>query len=86
MLLWASCLGLALCVLTTMAAPFNLRKDPEKTMKQLKEQLQKINDIPGIDNEEYLRYWKEAVKNDPSMEQSAIIFGFYYFLKFGKIL
>lgn len=53
-------------VLASLAAPFGLNKDHEKAMEELKQQLRKLKDLPGVDQEEYLRYWKEAVKDDPS--------------------
>ncbi len=60
---------LLLCtaVLTSIGAPFNMAKDHGKAIEELKEQLKKLKDLPGLNEEEYLRYWKEAVKNDPSM-------------------
>ncbi len=58
---------LLLCVCCAMAAPLNMEKDTKKSMEYLKEQLNKLKNLPGFDNEEYLRYWKEAVNNDPSM-------------------
>ena len=60
-------LVLCLTVLASLAAPaFNAPKDHLKAMEELKEHLKKLKDLPGVDKDEYLRYWKEAVKDDPS--------------------
>ncbi len=60
-------LFLCAAVLTALGAPFNINKDNGKMMEEVKEKLKMLKEMPGLDEEEYLRYWKEAVKNDPSM-------------------
>ena len=51
-------LGLSLCVLTGLGLPVN------KNAPQTKEKHQ-VNNIPGLDLQEYMRYWEETAKNDP---------------------
>lgn len=64
---WLLCLCLA--ILASQAAPFNAPKDHVKAMEELKEHLKKLKDLPGVDNDEYMRYWKEAVKSDPRFDK-----------------
>ena len=59
-------LVLCMAIVSVLGAPFDIGKDHRKAMEEIKEQLKKLNDIPGLDKDEYLRYWKEAVKDDPS--------------------
>ncbi len=59
-------LMVCVAIVSTLGAPFDIGKDHRKAMEDIKEQLKKLKDIPGLDKDEYLRYWKEAVKDDPS--------------------
>lgn len=56
---------LCLVVVSSYSAPLDAAKG-RKEMEELKERLREIRDLPGLDKEEYLRYWQEMAKNDPS--------------------
>ena len=56
---------LCLVVVSSYSAPLDAAKG-RKEMEELRERLREIRDMPGLDKEEYLRYWQEVAKNDPS--------------------
>lgn len=40
----------------------------DKVMEEMKERLKKFDGFPGVDADEYKRYWDEVLKNDPRMQ------------------
>lgn len=56
------------CLLTLVgfAAPTFDHEAHRKQMEDLRERMKRLQDLPGLDREEYRRYWEEAMKNDPS--------------------
>ena len=57
----------AVCLFTLvgLAAPLDAEAH-KKQMEELRERMERLRELPGLDKEEYARYWEEAMKNDPS--------------------